>query len=648
MIAADRGGAAVHVARRARPASAIRTRSAVDAHRVHVDAQLVERQVVARAGVDERGDDRMVRARRGAGRRSSSRLPGVERGRGGRAGRRPPRPVDDLVRAAHEAVQRVDGGAHVARQAPASPRRTSGRGAAAGAAQRAVGASHAPDRRPSTSHLVLPASRDLARSTARCCSSPARAASARRRSPPRWRSRPRGRAPDDRLRAGRAGRGSPRCSGARSAASRPTRSQRRRRPVGDDDRAARALEEWLARSLGSRRLTATAGALERLRRVRRRRAGRARSSSRSRRRGSSAQTERWDAKRARYDLVIVDGPACGHAVGMLRTPAHVRRHRPRRPDRRAGRRVGALLARPARSAVRRRRAARRAAGRRDARARGRIRGRVRAASTRSSSTACCRAASAPATRRARSPRRRHALPAARSRRAPTHRQRAASRRSCGACAQAPARGRTLPLLLGPQLGLDDVGALAQRCSAERPGTRAVLDAEAVEQRSSARQPRRTRTDRSRCTRLPSSRSSSRRAAVPTALIIRPPAPIRMPFWDSVSTHTSARTTVRSSRAPRSPRRSPRPRAGPPGTCAAAPARGRARRGAPRAAGRESSLGREEERALGQQLARGARAAAATPLPVRAEIGKTSSPTSSVGGGLQRQHGARRGRGGRPC
>ncbi len=54
--------------------------------------------------------------------------------------------------------------------------------------------------------------------------------------------------------------------------------------------------------------------------------------------------------------------------------------------------------------------------------------------------------------------------------------------------------------------------------------------------SSPRHERRTRTERSRCTRLPSSRSSSRRAAMPIALIIRPWAPMRMPFWDSVSTH----------------------------------------------------------------------------------------------------------------
>ena len=65
--------------------------------------------------------------------------------------------------------------------------------------------------------------------------------------------------------------------------------------------------------------------------------------------------------------------------------------------------------------------------------------------------------------------------------------------------------------------------------------------------SSARHERRTRTDRSRWTRVPSSRWSSRRAALPIALTMRPPAPITIPFWDSVSTHSSALTRIRSPR-----------------------------------------------------------------------------------------------------
>ena len=36
--------------------------------------------------------------------------------------------------------------------------------------------------------------------------------------------------------------------------------------------------------------------------------------------------------------------------------------------------------------------------------------------------------------------------------------------------------------------------------------------------------------------------------MPIDLIMRPRAPIRMPFWDSVSTHSSARTAIRPSRS----------------------------------------------------------------------------------------------------
>ena len=109
--------------------------------------------------------------------------------------------------------------------------------------------------------------------------------------------------------------------------------------------------------------------------------------------------------------------------------------------------------------------------------------------------------------------------------------------------------------------------------------------------------------RSRCTRVPSSRSSSRRAAVPTALIIRPPAPIRIPFCESVSTqHERAHHGQVVVRLLDVLDRSPRPRAGPPGTCAAAPARGSS---SARwiSSGWSALLGvREEERALRQELA----------------------------------------------
>ena len=62
-------------------------------------------------------------------------LPGVERRAPRRAGRQAPGAVDDLVRAAHEAVQSVDGGPHVARQA-----------ARRAVVRRVVAALHAPAR----------------------------------------------------------------------------------------------------------------------------------------------------------------------------------------------------------------------------------------------------------------------------------------------------------------------------------------------------------------------------------------------------------------------------------------------------------------------------------------------------------------------
>lgn len=80
-----------------------------------------------------------------------------------------------------------------------------------------------------------------------------------------------------------------------------------------------ALEEWLARVLGSRQLTqllarsnffsafvgAAPGAAELVAVTKA---------------WELAQQRRWDRRRRGYDLVIVDGPASGHAVGMLRTP----------------------------------------------------------------------------------------------------------------------------------------------------------------------------------------------------------------------------------------------------------------------------------------------------------------------------------------
>jgi anion-transporting ArsA/GET3 family ATPase len=85
----------------------------------------------------------------------------------------------------------------------------------------------------------------------------------------------------------------------------------------------RALEEWLARVLGSKQLTqllarsnffsafvaAAPGAAELVTITKA---------------WDLAQDERWDRRARGYDLVVVDGPASGHGLGMLRTPGTFR------------------------------------------------------------------------------------------------------------------------------------------------------------------------------------------------------------------------------------------------------------------------------------------------------------------------------------
>ena len=81
----------------------------------------------------------------------------------------------------------------------------------------------------------------------------------------------------------------------------------------------KVMEEWIARILGSRALT---GVLTRSNFFR----AFAEAAPGGRELGTIvktwelAQQPRWDRKAREYDLVIVDGPASGHAVGMLRTP----------------------------------------------------------------------------------------------------------------------------------------------------------------------------------------------------------------------------------------------------------------------------------------------------------------------------------------
>jgi anion-transporting ArsA/GET3 family ATPase len=111
-----------------------------------------------------------------------------------------------------------------------------------------------------------------------------------------------------------------------------------------------ALEEWAGRQIASRRLVgllarshafaafanAAPGARELVAITKAWELGRDR---------------RWVAGRGRYDLVVVDGPASGHGVGMLRTPRTFAEIARVGPIASQARRVVELLEDPARSAV---------------------------------------------------------------------------------------------------------------------------------------------------------------------------------------------------------------------------------------------------------------------------------------------------------
>ncbi len=79
------------------------------------------------------------------------------------------------------------------------------------------------------------------------------------------------------------------------------------------------LEEWIAHTLHSRALTGVlthAGAFRAFAEA----APGGMELGATAKMWELAQERRWDRKRERYDLVVVDGPAAGHAVGMLRAP----------------------------------------------------------------------------------------------------------------------------------------------------------------------------------------------------------------------------------------------------------------------------------------------------------------------------------------
>jgi anion-transporting ArsA/GET3 family ATPase len=111
-----------------------------------------------------------------------------------------------------------------------------------------------------------------------------------------------------------------------------------------------ALEEWAGRQIGSRRLVgllAHSNAFAAFVNA----APGARELVAIAKAWELAQRERWVKGRAGYDLVVLDGPASGHGVGMLRTPhtfAEIARVGPIATQ---ARKVVALLEDPVRSAL---------------------------------------------------------------------------------------------------------------------------------------------------------------------------------------------------------------------------------------------------------------------------------------------------------
>ena len=112
--AADRCRAPVHVAVELGSRRDANT-GTVDPHRPYVASQLVEGKLEAYAGVDQRSDHRVIG--RPFGQPAFQRtLPGVEGGEARGGFQTAALPVDDLVRAAHEPVQRMDRGSNVGRK----------------------------------------------------------------------------------------------------------------------------------------------------------------------------------------------------------------------------------------------------------------------------------------------------------------------------------------------------------------------------------------------------------------------------------------------------------------------------------------------------------------------------------------------------
>ena len=162
----------------------------------------------------------------------------------------------------------------------------------------------------------------------------------------------RARAAHDRLRGGRAG---PRLARLPAPSRRAPETE-----VALDETCGRSRSTRGARSRSGSRASSPRDALVRaLDRLARlpvlRRGGAGREGADHDRQGVGARPARALGPPIRtYDLVIVDAPAAGHGVAMLRTPQHVRRDRARRPDPPPGAEDPRLLAAPRAHRLRRR------------------------------------------------------------------------------------------------------------------------------------------------------------------------------------------------------------------------------------------------------------------------------------------------------
>jgi anion-transporting ArsA/GET3 family ATPase len=112
----------------------------------------------------------------------------------------------------------------------------------------------------------------------------------------------------------------------------------------------RALEEWAAKQIGSRRLVSVLTRSDAFSAFVHAAPG-ARELVAITKAWELGRRERWVKGAPTYDLVVVDGPASGHGIGMLRTPRTFAEIARVGPIASQARKVSGLLENPSRSAV---------------------------------------------------------------------------------------------------------------------------------------------------------------------------------------------------------------------------------------------------------------------------------------------------------